>query len=90
MPREYTTIVLHIAADRAREFELLFERDELKRWDEWSGYSDKSEPCTGKESSPLAKRARDEREPSGFPLIPGSVAETSGRGNSSKVELSVG
>ncbi len=52
MPREYTTIVLHIAADRAREFELLFERDELKRWDEWSGYSDKSEPCTGKRAAP--------------------------------------
>jgi hypothetical protein len=35
MPREYTTIVLHIAADRAQEFESLFERDELKRWDDY-------------------------------------------------------
>ena len=36
MPREYTTIVLHIAADRAQEFEALFERDELKRWDDYT------------------------------------------------------
>jgi hypothetical protein len=33
---EYTTIVLHIAADRAKEFEALFERDELKRWDDYT------------------------------------------------------
>jgi len=36
MPREYTTIVLHIAADRAREFEQLFERDELRRWEDYT------------------------------------------------------
>jgi len=36
MAREYTTIVLHIAADRASEFESLFERDELKRWDDYT------------------------------------------------------
>ena len=36
MAREYTTIVLHIAADRAPEFEALFERDELKRWDDYT------------------------------------------------------
>lgn len=34
--REYTTIVLHIAADRAKEFEALFERDELARWDDYT------------------------------------------------------
>jgi len=36
MAKEYTTIVLHIAADRAAEFEALFEADELKRWDEYT------------------------------------------------------
>jgi hypothetical protein len=36
MTREYTTIVLHIAADRAKEFEALFERDELARWDDYT------------------------------------------------------
>lgn len=36
MAKEYTTIVLHIAADRAAEFEALFERDELKRWDDYT------------------------------------------------------
>ena len=36
MAREYTTIVLHIATDRAQEFEELFERDELKRWDDYT------------------------------------------------------
>ena len=36
MAREYTTIVLHIAKDRAKEFEELFERDELKRWDDYT------------------------------------------------------
>lgn len=36
MTREYTTIVLHIAADRAKEFEALFERDELRRWDDYT------------------------------------------------------
>lgn len=36
MTKEYTTIVLHIAADRAAEFEALFERDELKRWDDYT------------------------------------------------------
>lgn len=36
MAREYTTIVLHIAADRAKEFEKLFEHDELKRWDDYT------------------------------------------------------
>jgi hypothetical protein len=36
MAREYTTIVLHISADRATEFEALFERDELKRWDDYT------------------------------------------------------
>jgi len=34
--REYTTIVLHIAKDRAQEFEALFEKDELKRWDDFT------------------------------------------------------
>lgn len=36
MAREYTTIVLHIAKDRAKEFEELFENDELKRWDDFT------------------------------------------------------
>jgi hypothetical protein len=36
MTREYTTIVLHIARDRAAEFEMLFEADELKRWDDFT------------------------------------------------------
>ena len=36
MAREYTTIVLHIAADRAAEFEKLFEREELKRWEDYT------------------------------------------------------
>src|SRR5690348_15115268 len=36
MAREYTTIVLHIAADKAEDFEALFERDELKRWDDYT------------------------------------------------------
>ena len=36
MAREYTTIVLHIAKDRAKEFEDLFEKDELKRWDDYT------------------------------------------------------
>ncbi|TMF34835.1 MAG: hypothetical protein E6I27_17365 [Chloroflexi bacterium] len=36
MAREYTTIVLHIAADRAGEFERLFEQDELKRWEDYT------------------------------------------------------
>jgi hypothetical protein len=34
--REYTTIVLHIAADKRQEFEALFERDELARWDDYT------------------------------------------------------
>jgi hypothetical protein len=34
--REYTTIVLHIAKERTREFEELFEKDELKRWDDYT------------------------------------------------------
>lgn len=33
---EYTTIVLHIAADRAAEFEAMFEREELPRWDDFT------------------------------------------------------
>ena len=37
MAREYTTIVLHIAADRTKEFEELFESDELKRWEDYTG-----------------------------------------------------
>ena len=37
MAREYTTIVLHIAADSAKDFEALFERDELKRWEDYTG-----------------------------------------------------
>jgi len=36
MAKEYTTIVLHIAADKAEEFERLFEQDELKRWDDYT------------------------------------------------------
>jgi len=36
MAREYTTIVLHIAAEKAAEFERLFEQDELKRWDDYT------------------------------------------------------
>lgn len=36
MGKEYTTIVLHVAADRAKEFEALFERDELPRWDDYT------------------------------------------------------
>jgi hypothetical protein len=34
--REYTTIVLHIAADRTKEFEAVFESEELKRWDDYT------------------------------------------------------
>jgi hypothetical protein len=34
--REYTTIVLHIAADKTKEFEALFERNELARWDDYT------------------------------------------------------
>jgi hypothetical protein len=36
MSRQYTTIVLHIDAARAAEFEALFERDELPRWDDFT------------------------------------------------------
>jgi hypothetical protein len=36
MAREYTTIVLHIEKDRAEDFEALFEKDELKRWDDYT------------------------------------------------------
>jgi len=36
MALEYTTIVLHIAADKTKEFEAMFERDELKRWDDYT------------------------------------------------------
>jgi hypothetical protein len=36
MAPEYTTIVLHIAAERTGEFEALFERDELARWDDYT------------------------------------------------------
>ena len=36
MAREYTTIVLHIAADKTKEFETLFEREELVRWDDYT------------------------------------------------------
>ena len=36
MAREYTTIVLHIAKDKSKEFEKLFESDELKRWDDYT------------------------------------------------------
>ena len=36
MPREYTTIVLHIAKSRSAEFEKLFEAEELKRWDDYT------------------------------------------------------
>jgi hypothetical protein len=36
MARQYTTIVLHIAADKTEDFEAMFERDELKRWDDYT------------------------------------------------------
>ncbi len=36
MGKEYTTIVLHIAAERAAEFESVFEREELPRWDDFT------------------------------------------------------
>jgi hypothetical protein len=36
MAREHITIVLHIAADKAKEFEALFEREELARWDDYT------------------------------------------------------
>jgi hypothetical protein len=36
MAREYTTIVLHIDATKRREFEELFEREELPRWDDYT------------------------------------------------------
>jgi hypothetical protein len=36
MAREYTTIVLHIERDKAKEFEELFAADELKRWDDYT------------------------------------------------------
>ena len=36
MPREYTTIVLHVDKERAKEFEKLFEQEELKRWDDYT------------------------------------------------------
>jgi hypothetical protein len=36
MAREYTTIVLHIDKKRTKEFEKLFESDELKRWDDYT------------------------------------------------------
>lgn len=36
MSREYTTIVLHIAKDKAEEFEKLFASDELRRWDDYT------------------------------------------------------
>jgi hypothetical protein len=36
MSNQYISIVLHIAADRAKEFEALFERDELRRWDDYT------------------------------------------------------
>jgi hypothetical protein len=36
MGNQYISIVLHIAADRAKEFEALFERDELRRWDDYT------------------------------------------------------
>src|SRR5947208_1698046 len=36
MSREYTTIVLHIAADKAADFEAMFEREELPRWDDYT------------------------------------------------------
>jgi hypothetical protein len=36
MAREYTTIVLHIAAEKAKDFEAMFEREELKRWDDYT------------------------------------------------------
>ena len=36
LAREYATIVLHIEKKRAKEFERLFEGDELKRWDDYT------------------------------------------------------
>jgi hypothetical protein len=36
MARQYTTIVLHIAADKTKDFEAMFERDELERWDDYT------------------------------------------------------
>lgn len=36
MGKQYITIVLHIAAEKAKDFESLFERDELKRWDDYT------------------------------------------------------
>ena len=36
MGNQYISIVLHIEADRAKEFEALFERDELRRWDDYT------------------------------------------------------
>ena len=36
MAREFTTIVLHIDANRTAEFEALFEQEELKRWDDYT------------------------------------------------------
>jgi len=43
--REYTTIVLHIAAERAADFEALFERDELKRWEDYTARGRFTEAC---------------------------------------------
>ena len=34
--RQYTTIILHIAADKTKEFEAMFEGEELKRWDDYT------------------------------------------------------
>jgi hypothetical protein len=36
MGYQYISIVLHIAADRAKEFEAFFEREELRRWDDYT------------------------------------------------------
>ena len=36
MAREYTTIVLHIDKKRSKEFEKLFEDEELKRWEDYT------------------------------------------------------
>src|SRR2546423_14129309 len=36
MARDFTTIVLHIDANRTAEFEALFEQEELKRWDDYT------------------------------------------------------
>lgn len=33
---QYISIVLHVAADRAKEFEALFESEELRRWDDYT------------------------------------------------------